>query len=87
MLCLLCKLAQVACSHTVALYRYTGHVSGMGEVFAKTPIVCQLECAQPEKESFIYTRTIEPPRAMPDRDPCNKQEEAKKPQPSALRAP
>jgi hypothetical protein len=55
----------------------------MGEVFAKTPIGCQLECVQPGPESFMYTRNVAPPRAMPDRDPCNKQEDAKKPQPSA----
>ena len=55
----------------------------MGEVYAKTPIGCQLECVQPGPESFVYTRNVAPPRAMPDRDPCNKQEDAKKPQPSA----
>lgn len=63
---------------------YTGHIKGLEEVYAKTPIACQLECAEPDKESFIYTRTVAPPRAMPDRDPCNRPENAKKPQPKNI---
>ena len=63
---------------------YTGHIAGMGEVYAKTPIACQLECAEPAAESFIFTRKLVPPRAMPDRDPCNRPEDALKPQPSTL---
>lgn len=55
----------------------------MGEVYAKTPIACQLECTEPAAESFIFTRKLVAPRAMPDRDPCNRPEDALKPQPSA----
>ena len=69
---------------TTCEYRYTGHIKGTEEVYAKTPIAMQLECAEPEPQSFIYTRTAAPPRAMPDRDPCNKPENAKKPQPSMI---
>jgi hypothetical protein len=64
--------------------RYTGHIAGMGEVYAKTPIASQLECVEPATESFIYTRKLVPPRAMPDRDPCNRPEDALKHQPSTV---
>ena len=66
------------------VFRYTGHIVGIAEVYAKTPITSQLETHDPGSESFIFTRTVVQPRAMPERDPCNKPEDAKKPQVGAV---
>ncbi len=51
--------------------RYTGYVKGLQEVYGKTPVMAQVECQQPGQGSFIYTRTMSPPKSAPSRDPCN----------------
>lgn len=62
--------------------RYTGYVQGLQETYKKTPVMAQLETKKPGDESFIHTRTSSPPRttiATMQRDPCNFEENFKKP--------
>ena len=46
-------------------------MKGLQEVYGKTPVMAQVECQQPGQGSFIYTRTMSPPKSAPSRDPCN----------------
>jgi hypothetical protein len=38
-------------------YRYTGYIRGMGETFAKTPVMAQWETKEPSPDSFLYARS------------------------------
>ena len=38
-------------------YRYTGYIRGMGETFAKTPVMAQWETKEPPPDSFLYARS------------------------------
>ena len=37
--------------------RYTGYIRGMGETFAKTPVMAQWETKEPSPDSFLYARS------------------------------
>lgn len=37
--------------------RYTGYIRGMGETFAKTPVMAQWETKEPPPDSFLYGRS------------------------------
>ncbi|KAL6761602.1 flagellar associated protein [Haematococcus lacustris] len=58
---------------------YTGYKASVGETYRKGPVMSQLEVLQPGPDSFIFTRTIAPPRpyatadivARPQRQPDN----------------
>ncbi|GMH32521.1 hypothetical protein BSKO_00355 [Bryopsis sp. KO-2023] len=63
---------------------YTGYIQGLQETYKRTPIPCQIECQEPNDESFIFTRTRTAPRTTPSRDPCNFPETTKKAQPGIL---
>lgn len=58
-------------------------MQGLQETFKKTPVMAQLETKKPGEESFLHTRTCSPPRATiatMQRDPCNFEENIKKPE-------
>ena len=59
----------------------------MPEVYKKGPIAAQLETKDPEPVSFIYTRTLLPPKsthASVLRDPCNDPSNYHKTEPEVL---
>lgn len=63
---------------------FTGHIHGINETYKKTPIPCQEETTQPHDHSFIHTRTelqYVTTRRENVRDPCNNEENFKKPKP------
>lgn len=41
----------------VKIRRYTGYIRGVGETFAKTPVMAQLETREPPPDSFLYARS------------------------------
>jgi len=62
-LCLLC-----------AARRFTGHVHGKQETFGRSPVMCELETAEPAPPTLLFARTRLPPVVSATdakRDPCN----------------
>lgn len=53
---------------------YTGYIRGVGETFAKTPVMAQLETREPPPDSFLYARSKAPPETSATdaaRDACS----------------
>ena len=61
-----------ACSCTAR--RFTGHVHGKQETFGRSPVMCELETAEPPPPTLLFARTRLPPVVSATdakRDPCN----------------